>query len=1821
YLIPDNKTSRNTTDLFNDIISCCLDHTFDLKKNEIENIYFFRNSQINKQYTEKKASFDKNYKEKFIFQILPTLDVARSIASKGIHCDQLALFVDERLGQSSQGVHVLRHADIILTSTGSQKLISFGLLICKVALSKGYCTVPDIKNATLACQPNYDYHYGKRNPTKEETWREKYAHSLLYVYEYGMKTMTHTVQPPQILPIACLWYQLNESFPCESWTVKIPPLLQHSSLKIVHNTNKKIDRRPLNKPSILNQEQLSHSVLSPIQSIITNRITSFDNTNTGWPDIINSPMITETHSLKQQKNTFINQTQLSKQISMLNVPIINSTIATPIGIAEPQDIILKLSPSSNRSIINLTNHSLIKHQNITTQPHHDVNETFQNNHSSVNFNINNNNIESHSLLTSVSSDFLMSDKQFHTPSTRDPRIRRTITTTKTSTLNVTDLNSNVLPNSPTTIRSPSLTVTPTEVAALKKTILDISSTNKLLQHTTKSNNISQQKIIQQNEMSPSTPVTPTNTINDDGKVNQYNLNPLFASITSLDVPLKMNTLISDPRLKLNRKKVIYCLEPHAVKRAIQQQLRCIHYNSNDTTGSKKSPYHLIPFLIKQISLDENENLNISAKNSSFILAKQQTKKNGNAPSLSTSELSEKPFDDCQPLRVVVQDVTNFNFDFTTDNENYIDLSNETNKNVMRQIINFNKKIQQNRETNVLKQRLKQSLKKKRVRKRKSKTAAHVYCQQAVENMNENLTIEQQQIESTENRAIEEIPTAIITAISENGHILSPNESSSSNNTEALVKDARRLYFFNGREILTKQRRQNNYLNIPKDVTNFLSKEFYEEKRPYVKRLLAQLMGILDEKYGRIATTTNSETMRNSMVIDNSNLTNMEFTSNGDVRLGDFDERFPSHYRKSHNCNHHSIIPSDNHHTTDFTPIQTYQNTNDCNNLVLDERMKEIIDDLRLIHQPSTQQLFNDPTLTETSSTIEYRKQSKTTDELVNLIENSGENSTSTSSRKQSCNEINNHILPYQQPDGNVPDISSTLAQKPIEVHKEITTNVTMKNNTFPAVLDTFTKPDPKLNNSSTKKSLSSKHSESQNLRRTRTYSSSKSTSSVSSGTNASSSFTSSSSSPRHRRLKRHNIESRKYSLSYALVQQLLPFSLSSIQTSSSRRGSTKGAFHGVSSLSTTTSRSNWNSHRHAKPSQQVKIPSSHRTDTFSKSLRKTHSLPSTTNRRRPSVSSSSQQLITPLLLSSIVVTQSPSRSNSIHLSHPILDNSSTVLPQYPTISNSYNSEFESRRRVESCDDIFGDSANQNDNFGLTVNCERTTVKTSKKRQIEQSLSLKKEVDESEKVNGNRNEFEINNLTANIVSVAEPIAKRIKIENVDVDQQQKQPSSPLDSPIDMNDIDANHERTRIINRSHTNEKENMINKNEKINDGTNFEGGFQHSLGNIILTQLQNDNVRNASGDDVQDRDYRFDFENRTTVNQQSHTHNIKNLNENVTIEEQNDFDERLLNNVIDIEKQNPTNLTYKRRSKSNSFSSVKDEKLNPSRLSSTNSRNSSKNSFYRNNNNRSNSRSPIHHQSSSYHRHDLNIHHHNQHSPSQSNRRTKYSLSQYHHRSTSQSTRSSRSRSPDKYRTVITSASSHHPYDSRYYPTSTSNVKTSLSRSHSSRSRQQTSTTHLHDNRQQQRDRDKSQSPEHQHRYFVSRSKSPPQHQGMHSASLLPSPLIKTTFNNSEIPSTFEHKLSRMRMIENVQNNNNVQTRYPHTRFNYNHQRLINHPRYNTYYYNKIRKIPSTISPPYRLAQSTHDILTDNQHLRRSRSISPTHSTERLRINCTFSKR
>lgn len=90
-----------------------------------------------------------DFTERFAFHLITSRDTALNIATDGLSCEQLPFSIDKYLGISiplisiiiffllfegnpKDGIHLSRRPDVLLASTGTQGLLKFGLLICKV---------------------------------------------------------------------------------------------------------------------------------------------------------------------------------------------------------------------------------------------------------------------------------------------------------------------------------------------------------------------------------------------------------------------------------------------------------------------------------------------------------------------------------------------------------------------------------------------------------------------------------------------------------------------------------------------------------------------------------------------------------------------------------------------------------------------------------------------------------------------------------------------------------------------------------------------------------------------------------------------------------------------------------------------------------------------------------------------------------------------------------------------------------------------------------------------------------------------------------------------------------------------------------------------------------------------------------------------------------------------------------------------------------------------------------------------------------------------------------------------------------------------------------------------------------------------------------------------------------------------------------------------------------------------------------------------------------------------------------------------------------
>ncbi|CAF1260744.1 unnamed protein product [Adineta steineri] len=318
-VISEKPDSRNVTELFDDIKSCALEAQFDFRPNGCKSCDTIRNQKLQKLYNEKRIKMKKDQDpiERLAFHLITYRDVALNVANNGIQCEQLSFPIDKHLGNPKDGVHLSKRPDVLLTSSGAQGLYRFGLLVCKILLGKGYATIPSETNNQLSAQLYYDHHFCKIQSINKEQRHidDLLANSLIFCYEHeNFETVS---RPPQILPIAILWYDLTEKFSPELLsiiTIKSTPS-QESQRRTSKTTNKETtiktktsDRStiPISstpaKPTILN----SGTWDEPTQDTTTN-----DSTVTKYPNHFmvpyhrlysNTPLTVSTNIEDQQTN-------------------------------------------------------------------------------------------------------------------------------------------------------------------------------------------------------------------------------------------------------------------------------------------------------------------------------------------------------------------------------------------------------------------------------------------------------------------------------------------------------------------------------------------------------------------------------------------------------------------------------------------------------------------------------------------------------------------------------------------------------------------------------------------------------------------------------------------------------------------------------------------------------------------------------------------------------------------------------------------------------------------------------------------------------------------------------------------------------------------------------------------------------------------------------------------------------------------------------------------------------------------------------------------------------------------------------------------------------------------------------------------------------------------------------------------------------------------------------------------------------------------------------------------------------------------------------
>jgi hypothetical protein len=266
------------------------------------------------------------------------------------------------------------------------------------------------------------------------------------------------------------------------------------------------------------------------------------------------------------------------------------------------------------------------------------------------------------------------------------------------------------------------------------------------------------------------------------------------STSVIYIPLNSSASLIDPRLKtLKQTRNIFYLELQSVKHALQQQKRLNHYYDPKSGLPPKTSYTLVPFLKRQVSIDEYERL-LNDEHNTYKFAKH-------SPSIDYSSL-------------YISVVDCFNFGLTKSNQAYVDLEQNENKLAYEQIEISNELIQREQQLNSQQIRL-------RLRERRQRRM-------------------QRQIYDKQNL--------------KSSSSLSPSLSNS------------KLYMTTGRKLLKEHQistiTSNTHLSPV--LLDFFSQEYKSENRPYVKQLLAEVVGIFMEKYHIEHNQPNGEGNHNSI---------------------------------------------------------------------------------------------------------------------------------------------------------------------------------------------------------------------------------------------------------------------------------------------------------------------------------------------------------------------------------------------------------------------------------------------------------------------------------------------------------------------------------------------------------------------------------------------------------------------------------------------------------------------------------------------------------------------------------------------------------------------------------------------------------------------------------------------------------------------------------------------------------------------------------------------------------------------------------------------
>ena len=258
------------------------------------------------------------------------------------------------------------------------------------------------------------------------------------------------------------------------------------------------------------------------------------------------------------------------------------------------------------------------------------------------------------------------------------------------------------------------------------------------------------------------------------------------STATIYIPLNCSTSLLDPRLKtLKQTRSIFYLELQAVKHALQQQKRLNHYYDRESGLPPKTSYTLIPFVARQVSLDEYEQL-INDDQNTYQITKHS---NGM---------------DYSALHISVIDCFNFGLvKNTTSEQAYVDLEQSENQLAYEQIETSNQLIQRERQLNS--QQLRLRLREKRQRR-------------IQQQLNERKVHNKQKFKSAST--------------------IEPTLSDS----KLHVTTGRQLLKEHRVSTMTTN------THPSPDVMEFLAREYQSENRSSVKHLLAELVGIFVEKY-------------------------------------------------------------------------------------------------------------------------------------------------------------------------------------------------------------------------------------------------------------------------------------------------------------------------------------------------------------------------------------------------------------------------------------------------------------------------------------------------------------------------------------------------------------------------------------------------------------------------------------------------------------------------------------------------------------------------------------------------------------------------------------------------------------------------------------------------------------------------------------------------------------------------------------------------------------------------------------------------------------